>query len=396
MSGTDSSAAALLLALSLLCGCVTAGPPSDTGDSEQRDEDRGACPSTKDPGPNRDALGRLVTGPGLCRIEGAAKNTSTPSTNVTLELRYDNLGRPLEVHAWFEPQCPTEGLPGHLYQDHDECWTSEHQIQRWTWDKHGRLVKAAHWARAEFERAETGDPEIPVGVPDASRCLFGDDPVLIEGLLWRYDQAGRLVSHAVIHQDCESAEIWEERLRHQPGVIESKVEFRDEPASERWTARYHLDECGRVLRVEREPAFPKAASRYEYDSRGRLMASVNGEGSKRRFDYTAEIAGSTAPAWLFELADDSRLLWLTRDVPGGDRFEIRLDERSRVVAVELEHRTWTLSYDDCPNAKLAQTRWRFDEILLAGWPFPTPPQPGEGATALDKWLHGELPLTPQI
>jgi len=99
----------------VLCGCATGGPEEARVDeSSKQQQDENACPSD-DPGPNRDGLGRLVTGPGLRRLVGVSKTSGfSAETNVELELTYDGLGRPSEANAWFSPHCPSDGPMGDL------------------------------------------------------------------------------------------------------------------------------------------------------------------------------------------------------------------------------------------------------------------------------------------
>lgn len=264
-------------------------------------------------------------------------------------------------------------------EDTGACEGYERQVQRWVWDERGRLAAGERSATLSLAEAEAERA-------DESACLLGEDPLTTEAISWTYDDAGRVATSTSEHADCEGTERVEERLRYVAGAVESTVDTGGSHSVD----RFDVDECSRV--VAKQPLEPAgAAIHFSYDERGRLVSET---GSERRWNYAAGIVGDHDSSWTLEHDRARRTIYLSAAGTDDDRFVIALDERGRVIAVDSQHESWQLSYDDCPNSSLATTRWRVGEILST-WPFPRPPLAGEGAAELDRWLHAHLPLLPE-
>ncbi|PRP98298.1 RHS Repeat protein [Enhygromyxa salina] len=341
-----------------------------------------ACPDGKAHGASVDALGRLVTGPGLCSVEGGLKNVSL-GHHVRLELGYDELGRPVQAVAEFSEVCKLGGAMSGIELS---CEDFERQEQRWIWGEQGQLAAVERTIELHL------DGDNPEAVTEYA-CFLGDAPFTVETVKWDYDEHGRVVTSAWTYADCEGTERVEERLRYTEGIVEARTVVTGGGESSSYASRYELDGCGRVVHEETVEPSPSPGPRYAYDDRGRLTGE-DGPDRQRRWTYAAGIAAHPELRWVVEQAMDRRTVSLAQDRPGGDQFELRFDERQRVISVESQGEAWTLGYDDCPNAAFATAHWRANEVL-ATWSFPTSPQAGEGNAALDAWLHAELPLLPE-
>ena len=388
MSAADSKIFVLALALR---GCATTEPASEPRTPEQNGSD-GRCSPGKDWGRARDELGRLITGPGLCRVVGVSKRSSPPIFDVTLDLRYDRSGRPVEASAEFSPNCPSEGPFGTKITD-PACWAYEEHTQRWAWDGQGRLVGAERRVSLWVD-GETSAENDRESAPAKLQCLAGDEPVLIESVTWVYDGFGRLESSTSNFSDCDETEVRNEVLRYDASAIEAKVELQLGSQSSSNLLRYSIEDCGRVVSLNRSGSGPGTGyERYEYDEYGRMVRVID-SARERPWTYEAGVVSSSAVKWTAEMDRESRTLVLIQERDNGYRYEIRFDERQRVIAVESDYESWTLEYDGCENGEFAQTRWRIGDILST-WTFVNPPQPGKGLADLDDWSYGALPLSPE-
>ena len=92
------------------------------------------CPDNEPRTASADALGRLVTGPGLCSVEGSTMGL-TYGHDVWLDLSYDQFGRPVLADAEFNATCDFEGtlgygvMPPDAEFDHPTCQGFEHHVQ---------------------------------------------------------------------------------------------------------------------------------------------------------------------------------------------------------------------------------------------------------------------------
>lgn len=203
-------------------------------------------------------------------------------------------------------------------------------------------------------------------VSEDPRCL-ADHQLVRETKRWSYDDAGRLTAYASIYHDCEGTRARNEELIHGDEIVEVKVDEPPDPSgSRRRSLRYHLDDFGRVVAIESDPG-QRPVSRYTYDERGRLIHAVHGYG-EQRWSYEAAIVGSEG-SWMLDVSQDSRTIRLLNGGGGDDHiYEIRFDERQRVVAIEAAN-AWLPS----------RPHTRCGRCVTMGAPMPSSPRPVGGS-----------------
>lgn len=375
------------LAICGSAGCVKPVPKGlGTASADTTSLAPKTCPDDEPRTASADALGRLVTGPGLCSVEGGSTGYLF-GNHVRLELSYDQFGRPVLADAEFNATCDFDHDHGvvQLSPDHPYCQGFEHHVQRWTWDEHGRLVGIERNVQLYLD-----EDDLDV---DDFRCMMDDIPLTTDAISWGYEEHGRVETLALNYQYCGETRQVEEQLSYTDNMVEARAvtTYNGEPSSE--SSRYHLDDCGRVVHQEIVGPNPAPGTRYGYDEWGRLT-KADGAAFQQSWTYEAIIATHPKVRWVIEESMDHRTIYLAEDRVEGEQFVIRLDERQRVISVKSDNEAWALHYDDCPNAALATNRWRLHEILWT-WDFPPAPLPGKGNVALDRWLHAELPLLPE-
>jgi len=339
-----------------------------------------------------DDLGRILTSPGLCSIEGSKVQTSDsfgPEYSIVLSLSYDDSGRPTEAGTWFSRFCDLEywnPLPPSS-DDDPACDDMEEHTQTWRWGENGQLESVDYTVRAEF--FDPGE--------DAERCYFVEEPMVTDKIRWSYDEAGRVEASSGMSADCEGTQTILEQVSYGQGRVDSHVtikytEVSGEPGG--WAGSWYavVDECGRVVAAP-ENGNSDNIIEYTYDNYGRLVQEAGGRKTKV-WGYDAMVAAGTRAAWAFEASVDGREFSISSsDQQVRNQYVVRVDNVGRVVGVESNAWVWKLGYGDCIHADRATASWRVGDLFWA-WDFPDMPIPGEGAGALDYWLSRDGSFDP--
>ncbi|WP_106394353.1 hypothetical protein [Enhygromyxa salina] len=326
-----------------------------------------------------DQLGRLVTGPGLCQI-----TSQFAGETVELDLSYDANGRPIAAQTSFDRPCELEAFEA---EEPRMCERVEYQTQRWAWDERGRLTRLDRILNLNFPDGGS--------MVDADFGCAMDTPLTLEHATWTYDEQGRVTSWSWTDKTCQTTDSGEEHLTYLEGTVEAVERWDVDSQPSQSSTRFDVGACDRVQSAQSTDG-SDSVTRYAYDEQGRLIEDSDGGERVRRWTYpTGVAADSKTTQWALERDAGQRLMRLSPAGRGYEEVVIRFDERSRVIALESEYQSWRLSYDSCPNAGLATTRWRVGDLFLS-WPFPTPPSAGAGPASLDHWLHAQLPLMSEV
>jgi YD repeat-containing protein len=333
-----------------------------------------------------DELGRLLTGPGLCAIGGGPN--SLGQWEASVRLTYDAQGRPENATTKFLPNCVRHEPPEMVGvgMSRRRCFEDiETQTLDWTWDADGNLLAIEHSVSLELgDDSWAIDPDSP-GARDevalgSRQCLLDDAVLVIERNQWRYDAEGRVIGWTHTYADCDGAETIEETLQYGRGFIDV-THVAPNRTSE---TRFELDGRGHVAAA--------GAVRYRYDQIGRLVTTTLADGTSRSWDYDAPLVAEHDQRWTQLVSADGRTITLD-DVTADERVVIVLDPASRPEEISFGDESWGLTYEGCPNANRASTRWLVHAIFDA-WPFPEEPQAGEALEQREAWTRLELPLRP--